>query len=498
MSGRAPFLILMCGALLALAGCGGGADDGPLDVAIIGSEESVFADGLRLSEGAQTVRGAVGSGLVALDAQGEIKPALADRWIITDDGRSYIFRLREGAWPGGAELTGESARDALRRVIRQLRGTSLGLDLAPVEEVRAMAGRVVEIRLSTAMPDFLRLLAQPELALFHGGFPSGPMVMEVLDEGAPPGTPGVELTFRPPEMRGLPQEEGWQESVRPIRLHALGAAAALDSFGEGGVDVVLGGTIGFWPLADPGPLSRGTLRIDPAVGLFGLQVQRDSGFLARTENREALAMAIDRSALLAPFNIGGWTPTNRIVPAALAGEIAPERWTAIELERLRAEASNRVAIWRSTLGEGEAPRLTIALADEPGLVTLFNELAGQLATIGIVLERVAPGATSDLVLIDRVARYAEPRWFLNQFNCTLRRGLCSSDADSEVRQALAAADPQERADAMARAEAMLTAANVFIPLAAPLRWSMVRGTVEGYAANPWAHHPLPEMALIPR
>jgi ABC-type transport system substrate-binding protein len=496
MSGRAPFLIFVCGALLALTGCGRDAD-GPLNVAIIGSEESVMADGLRLSEGAQTVRGAVASGLVSLDAQGEIKPALADRWIVTDDGRSYIFRLREGTWPHGAELSGGSARDALRRVIQELRGTSLALDLAPVDEIRAMAGRVVEIRLSTAMPDFLRLLAQPELALSHGGFPSGPMDLQVIGQGVRPGA-GAQLTLRPPEMRGLPQEEGWQEHVRPVRLRALDARAALDAFGEGEVDVVLGGSVGSWPLADPGPLSRGTLRIDPAVGLFGLQVRRASGFLARTENREALAMAIDRSALLAPFNIGGWTPTNRIVPEAIAGETAAERWEGIELDRLRGEAGNRVAIWRSTLGEGEGPTLTIALADEPGLVILFRELAGQLATVGIVLERVGPDRAADLELIDRVARYAEPRWFLNQFNCALRRGMCSSDADAEVRLALSTADPQERLDAIARAEATLTAANIYIPLAAPLRWSMVRGTVEGYAANPWAYHPLPEMAVIPR
>ena len=215
-------------------------------------------------------------------------------------------------------------------------------------------------------------------------------------------------------------------------------------------------------------------------------------------NGASSAMAIDRIALLAPFNIGGWVPTNRIVPVAVADGVAPERWAAIDLEQLRGEASNRVAIWRSTLGQGEAPRLTLALPAEPGLVMLFNELAGQLATVGVVLERVAPGQAADLVLIDRVARYADSRWFLNQFNCTLRRGLCSRQADGEVAQALAATDPQERADAMARAEAMLTADNVFIPLAAPLRWSMVRGTVEGFAANSWAWHPLPEMALIPR
>jgi ABC-type transport system substrate-binding protein len=125
-------------ALLPLGACGH--SDGPLDVAIIGDKDEVFANGLRLSEGAQVIRGATGAGLVSLDAQGEIEPALADRWIVADDGKSYIFRLREGTWPDGAELTGESAREAMRQTIRGLRGTSLGLDLAPVDEVKAMAG----------------------------------------------------------------------------------------------------------------------------------------------------------------------------------------------------------------------------------------------------------------------------------------------------------------------------------------------------------------------
>ena len=64
-------------ALLALAASGH--SDGPLDIAIIGDKDEVFAGGRRLSEGAQVVRGATGAGLVALDAQGEIEPALADR-----------------------------------------------------------------------------------------------------------------------------------------------------------------------------------------------------------------------------------------------------------------------------------------------------------------------------------------------------------------------------------------------------------------------------------
>lgn len=493
MRGRA-FSVMALAALLALTACGKGSD-GPLSIAIMGSTDSVYAGGVRLSEGAQEVRSATGAGLVTLDAQGEIEPALADRWIVTDDGRSYIFRLREGTWPDGAELTGESARAALRSAIRQLRGTSLALDLGQVDEVRAMAARVVEIDLGSPMPDFLRLLAQPELALSHRGFAAGPMTID--RKGAHDDGNSAELTFRPPEARGLPQDQNWKKHVRPLELHALDARTALAAFDRGQVDVVLGGTLGSWPLANPGPLSRGNLRVDNVLGLFGLQVARENGFLAEAGNREALAMAIDRETLLGRFNIGGWAPTTRVVPAPVAGPDAPERWAGLTLDQRRATAAARVAGWRNGAGKGQGPKLTLALAREPGFDILFNELSAQLGEVGITLERVAPGKPADLTLVDQVARYAGRLWFLHQFDCSLHRGLCSSLADQAAADALTLPGG-ERTALLGRAEAILTASNVYIPIGAPLRWSMVRSSVEGFADNQWAVHPLPEMATIPK
>src|SRR6188508_3742874 len=87
---------------LALAGCG--RNDGAVQIAVIDTPEQLFAGGVRLSAGAQHLRAATGAGLVTLNAQGEVIPALADRWIVTDDGRSFIFRLRDGTWPDGREL----------------------------------------------------------------------------------------------------------------------------------------------------------------------------------------------------------------------------------------------------------------------------------------------------------------------------------------------------------------------------------------------------------
>ena len=488
---RYRFLVALLAAF-ALAGCG--RDDGAVELAFIDTPEQLFADGLRLSSGAQHVRAATDTGLVALDAQGGVIPALADRWIVTEDGLSYIFRLRDGTWPDGRELTGESARAALRETLRALRGTSLALDLAPIDEIRAMAGRVVEIRLSSPMPMLLQLLAQPELALAPRSGDEGAGDMQLRRDGD-----RAVLSMKSPTARGIPEEADWEEYVRTISLRAVDAEQAIALFDEGEIDIVLGGRIGALPLADTGPLSRGTVRIDPALGLFGLHVRRATGLLATAQGREALAMALDRPQLIAAFNIGGWVPTTRIVAPGLPGdpELVGERWSDGSIEDLRAVAAGRVAAWRRANGNGEA-RLAVAMDDGPGYDQLFRELAAQWGAIGVRLERVPETDLADLVMLDRVARYADPRWFLNQFNCSLGTGLCDADADDLVEQAMAEIDPVARATLLAEAESTLALSNVYIPFGSPLRFSLVRGDVEGFVANPWAFHPLPPLAIIPR
>ncbi len=488
---------------LLLGGCGSG-DDGTLDVALIGAPAEVFADDLRLSPVAQHVRAASQSGLVTFDAQGEVVPALAETWLPTEDGMSYVFRLRDIPWPDGSVMTAQSARTALLAAMDRLEGTSLAQDLSPIAEVRAMAGRVIEIRLSVPEPDLLQLLAQPELALRHSGGETGPMVLTQRPEsedGVERGT--AQLDFRPPVERGLPMDEDWQEDVQPVDIAAVSAAEAVAMFDAGEVELVLGGDLGSLPLVETGPLSTGTLRIDATFGLFGLQVRSSDGLLGNSGVREGLAMAIDRTELLAPFNIGGWEMTTRPVSPGLPGDpgLVAERWLDSDIADLRQEAAARVTAWRRQFDQGDLSTpvpLTIMLGEGPGWDVLLRGLTQQFAQIGIRLERAESVRDADLVLVDRIARYPAPRWFLGQFNCGLRRGLCSEEADTLVAQAAAQAEPMARATMMAQAEARLTLENVYIPIASPLRWSLVRGNVDGFEANAYAFHPLPPMAQLPR
>ena len=470
---------------VSLTACGPPTKSGPLDVAVIGQHETIFDNGVRLSVGAQHLYAATNEGLVALDPAGQVIPAIAERWIVTDDGLSYIFRLRDSDWPNGSSISAADVRILLQDRLRRLEGSSLGLDLAKVVDVRAMTGRVVEVRLSAPMPEFLRLLAQPELGFAQEGSGAGPMIAS-----RDPEERLARLSSTPPQDRGLPSREDWNARVRGITFRALPSQAAVDAFSSGSVDLLLNGTIADFPMAQLGPLSRGTVQVDPTFGLLGLMIKSDEGILADPERREALSMAIDRAELIEPFGLGGWQATTWIIPPqTFDGQAYPNsRWGGQSIEERRQIARQRIEAWRSDTNQDAV--LRIGLPEGPGSNLLFEHISFAWGQIGITSVRVELGAGAEIELLDRLARYSSPRWYLNQFNCSLNRGICSSDVDEIVRETLAMQDPIEKRDALLAAHAQLVEKEAYVPLGVPVRWSLVRGAVEGYQANPWGLHSL--------
>lgn len=495
LSARQPKQVAAVLAALALAlgmGACSGYDNSALGVAVVGAPDDPFATGADLAPAGQLVRASTAEGLVAFDDAGRVIPALAERWIVTDDGQSYIFRLRDGNWADGTPITAESARRAINAALKGLDDTPLAADLAGIDEVRAMAGRVIEIRLTRPMPYLLQLLAQPELGLYRKGQGTGPMTVRRAGNRAV-------LTPIEPSRLGQPKIDDWADRTRQVELRALDGAAAVAAFNEGGVDLVLGGRIQDFLLTRSVGILRGTIQIDPVVGLFGLRVMDDTGFLADRANREALAMAIDRDGLIAPFRVGGWVSTSRIVTPSLDGDLGTigERWGDQTLDQRRAAAAARVRAWQVGGGQGGGRqggvgplRLKVWLPEGEGSSVLFERLSADFGTIGIALDRVADAKAADLQLADEVARYPRAAWFLNQLSCHAGKGLCAQEADALVADAAKAAAPGDRAALLMQAEAELTAANVFIPFGTPIRWSLVRGSVDGFAANPWGWHPL--------
>jgi len=264
------------------------------------------------------------------------------------------------------------------------------------------------------------------------------------------------------------------------------------------VSAVLGGRIEQLPLVGAAGISGGAIQLDPVIGLFGLVVMHEDGFLSSPTNREAIALAIDREHLIDDFSVGGWVSTSRIVARGTDGDAGTigERWSDVPMARRRALAAGVVSRWQKA--QSGSVHLRIAMPAGPGVDKVFGRIASDLKQVGLVAERVGEGAPADLKLIDAVARYPRAAWFLNQLSCTALRGPCSAKADQRAADALIAPDAASRAALLAEAEAELTAANIYVPFGQPIRWSLVGGEVTGFAANRLGYHPLMPMALRPK
>ena len=471
-------LILIAAAVISLGGCGD-RDDQVLTVVVIGSDSPRLADPADgpLSGPRQVMMQNVAQGLVRFDARGQIEPGLAERWNVSDDGLSYIFRITPGKWPDGRTV---HARDVARLLTRQLRpasGNPAKDSLGAVAEVVAMTDRVIEIRLTAPRPNLLQLLAQPEFGLTREGVGTGPFQRDSRTAAA-----GAVALLHVERVIDGPDKHD------RIDLSAAPAQRAIAAFGAGKVDLVLGGTYENLPYVRQARIQKSALRFDPVAGLFGLVPARRTGPLVNPILRGLLNQAIDRDALVAALAVPGLVPRATLLQAGLEGlgARAQPAWTTIPMPQRRVRLFDEV---RAMTGTSEPITLAIALPDGPGATILFDRLASDWGAIGVKLVRAGPDRVADFRLIDAVAPSASPAWFVRSFRCAIVP-LCSSEADVAMDSARAATVADQRLAFIIEANRLLDQDSLFFPLAAPIRWSLVGGRVEGFAENIVARHPL--------
>ncbi len=421
-------------------------------------------------------------GLVAFDAAGQIEPALAESWTFTKDGLSVIFRIRRIRWPGGREVTARDVAVSLNAALSIRSENRLKPLLSAIESVVAMTDRVVEIRLRVPRPNLLELLAQPELGISRGGAGTGPWDA-ALGGGA------FVLTPHPGEAM-IDEDVPGGPNTAKIILRGERAVLAIARFMQEPGGMVTGGAIADWPLVRVAQLRAALVRIDPADGLFGLAATKARPFIRDEAIRNALSMAIDRGLLVAALDVPGWRPANRLLPAQLDSAAVPAapRWANDPMADRQLEARRRIAAWIAT--HGPVLPLKVALPDGAGMTILFARLRADWRSVGIIAERVRwHDRDADLRLIDEVAPGRSANWYLTRISC--RAGLpCSDDAEAALVASRAAADLADRAAQIARTDEASARWMAFIPLAAPLRWSIVDPSLTGFRENSFAVHPL--------
>jgi peptide/nickel transport system substrate-binding protein len=481
---RARALALIAAMAMAPAACRDQAE-GTVKVVVIGSEPKLRDPALGpLPPPDALLLANIGQGLVRFDANGNIVAGLAERWNVSDDGLSYIFRLAATDLPNRRKLTAQQVARILKRSLAGASSNPLKDTLGAVDDIVAMTDRVIEIRLKAPRPNLLALLAQPEFGVVRNGYGTGPF--QLAPGRDPAGALRLEREIDAPEDDANRREE--------VLLKAATAEKAVQAFAAGDADLVLGGTFADLPFALATRLPRGSLRFDPASGLFGLAPTRRGGMLDDPDVRRLLSQAIDRDALTDALRVPGLVARATVLEPGLEGVPDPVQpaWMATPIVARRITLTAEA----TRLFGSEMPVVRVYLPEGTGADVLFNRLAADWGAIGLTAERAKSVGAADLKLVDSVTPSTSPAWFLRQFRCQFAP-VCDADADKLLDAARDTLVGAQRGALMTQAAARIDDAQLFLPLAAPVRWSLVSSRVQGFVGNRFARHTLTDLDQKP-
>jgi oligopeptide transport system substrate-binding protein len=520
-------LPLLC---LFLSGCGprerpvdAGVRDGFLLVGN-GTEPATLDPHLAVGVTEHEILRAVLEGLVTRDGRDlNVRPGVASSWTISDDGTVYTFILDPHArWSNGDPVTAHDFLFSFERMLNPKLGSSYAKMLHPLagaaaynrgeisdfSEVgaRALDKRTLELRLEKPLAYFLDLLA-------HGAwFPVHPPT--VLAAGDP--YDRLSRWTRPQQWVG-----NGPFKLTEWRLNAVVEVRRNPYFREA-ESVRLNG-IRFFPIASIDTEERAfragflhmshtipphridwyranrpsAMHIDTYLGTYYYTINVRNPPLDDARVRLALAMSIDREAIVESILRAGQKPAWHFTPPDTAGYTSPyqQRYDPEEARQLLAEAGfpngegfpevevlfntseahREIAVaiqqmWRRELG------IHVRLHNEEWKVYLDSRRAGRF----------------EILRAGWIGDFNDPATFLDLFTRASGNnpsGWSHDDYEKWMLAARATRDPAERKRLFGKAEALLLQEAPVIPLYFYVRSTLLDERVRGRHPNVLDYHP---------
>ena len=490
----------------------------------IGEDVSTLDPHLATQANDYTVISALLEGLVSEDPVDlHPVPGVAASWEVSTDGLVYTFHLRADArWSDGAPVTAQDFIDSFQRVLTPSLGADNASLLYVVRGARefnegrladfAQVGfaapdpRTLRITLAQPTPQFLSLLNQ------QAWFPVPRRVIEKSGPFAQRGNPWAQAgsfvgngpfvleEWRPGQEIVVAKSPTYWDaaSVRlsEIHFHAIDSLDAEErAFRTGQLHVTEAlppARIDAWHRDAPQ-----MLRIDPLLGTYFYRFNLTRPFLKNKKVRRALALAIDRTAIVEKLLRGGQLPAGTLTPPGIAGYTPPRglRTDFAEARQLLAEAGypggQGLPTFELLFNSSETHQLIAEAVQE----MWHRELGVNAHLVNEELKSTLDARrTGDFQILRSVwiADYADPTSFLDIFrsgNGNNFTGWHNAGYDHLLDQAGQTADPAARNTLLHSAETLLLSDVPIIPVYFYTHVFLIQPSVKGWHPTLLDHHP---------
>jgi oligopeptide transport system substrate-binding protein len=471
--------------MLAVAGCSGSRP--PADLVIVnGAEPESLDPAIMTAQADLRIGGSLFEGLTRFDpVDGNPVPGLAERWEVSDDGRTYRFQLRPQAiWSTGEPIASDDFVYSWRRVLDPATGSEYAGILFYLENaeayhlgritdpsqvgVRAVSDHELEVRLRDPTPFFLDLCALPAMAVVR---------REAIERH------GDRWLLMPPvPVSGAYQLGEWRinDRIRLLRnpnywdagqtrneivdlLPCTSASTALNLYETEAVDIVWDKNLVPVDLLDV-LLKRPDFHADPVLGTYFLRFNVTRPPFDDARVRRAFGMVIDRERIVTRITRGDEQAASSYTPPGIGGYRNPEglAYAPETARRLLAEAgfSSGAGFRRVEYLFDTTSRVQEQIAVE--LQVMWERELGvrvELRKMEWKTYLVAQGELDyDVCRSSWVGDYNDPNTFLDMFmshNGNNRTGWSDSRYDELLRQANARLDPRQREQLLQQAETIL-------------------------------------------
>ena len=444
--------------------------------------------------------------LVTNDSQGNLAPALAEKWALEQDGLAVRLHLREGiVFSDGTPLTAATVRASLERSIRLSRDQMPAAFVAirgasdysagkaeAIEGISVPSEREIVILLSEPLPIFPSLLTDPRTAIVAPPASGG---------GTPLGTGPFQVVLHRADRVVLERNPRYaKEPARVDRIEfraSLAAAAIAEGLREGSLDIARDLLPQDLEAILRDPRFRAGLVETPKKNTYFALFHTGSAVGSNLALRTALASAV-RTQDLVWGTLGRFAlPATGLIPPGILGHDAGRR----QAHRSREEAAERIR----SAGLPSPVKLRVGihpiLLNQYGALTeaLFRiwtdlgvEIEVATKTMPEFLESWHANKGIDVMLGRWIADYDDPDNFtftlFHSGNGATRTYFSSPETDRILEEARLEAQPAAREALYRRFEHALLEPAILVPLFHDVDYRIGSPRVRGLQLRSTAPH----------